>query len=55
MKKAYIKPTMQAYDITKSQILCASTPSGDIPLGARDFGFGFDFEQDLQNGVPTLF
>ena len=51
MKKEYIKPTMQVYDIAKSQILCASA---DLPLGAREFDYGFD-EDEVTNDMTIFF
>lgn len=42
MKKQYIKPAMQAYDIKMAQILCVS---GDEPLGAPAFYGAVDKEQ----------
>ena len=42
---------MQVYDIAKSQILCASA---DLPLGAREFDYGFD-EDEVTNDMTIFF
>ena len=41
MKKQYMKPAMQAYDIKMTQILCVS---GDEPLGAPELFTDIDLD-----------